>query len=361
MGYSVSWVGDYEFGSPAVGVGAPGGDLWNASDRGQAFLLDAAFGGLITSLQGSSAGDYFGDQVVGGFDWDFDQVNDWAIGMPGLDDWGVMLGGGNNVGGVRIHSGGSGAVLTEVHGDTEGGRMGGSSGGDISIGDVNGDGRPDIVVGQGGVTGSLRVPNPDAGMITIYSGLTNGETILYRRLGSAAGDFLGEAAQVVDDLDGDGILDIATGAPLADPPGFVDAGKVVAEVFDPYLKTETTSVSVSSFTSLTWELDFPASYSNHKYHTLISESGVGPSTIGSLEVPLTLDQRMWDTIFGDYPTDNNWIGPLNANGDATIVQGVPPGAAAAFVGKTLYLAVVLHKPQRAPVLSSTVLPLTIIP
>jgi hypothetical protein len=358
-GYSIAAVGDIGWGRIAVGIGVPGEDLWNASDRGQVMFLAGDDGAVVTTQEGSAMGDQFGDQVVGGFDWNLDSLPDVAFGMPGLDDWGAMLGAGNNVGGVRIHSGGSGAVLTEVRGDTEGGRMGGSSGGDISIGDVNGDGHPDIVVGQGGVTGSLRSPNPDAGMITIYSGLTN--TIVYRRLGTAAGDFLGEAIQVVGDLDGDGISDIASGAPLADPQGLVDAGVVVAEVFDPYIRTQTTSLSASTFTSLRWELDFPASYSNYKYHTLISESGVGPSTIGSLEVPLTLDQRMWDTIFGDYPTDNNWIGPLNASGDATIVQGVPAGAAVSFIGKTLYLAVVLHKQGRAPVLSSTVMPLTILP
>ena len=111
---------------------------------------------------------------------------------------------------------------TELHclvGNTLGDTHGWSVSG---VGDVNGDGHDDIVVGAPGVgTGSMDW----TGAAIVYSGLTG--TTLLTIGGEASMDFFGFSVAGPGDLNGDGIPDIVVGAYRCDA-GAVDAGRVSA-------------------------------------------------------------------------------------------------------------------------------------
>lgn len=110
----------------------------------------------------------------------------------------------------------------------------GDSAGAIAAGDFNGDTVPDIVLAAGGADGPAN-SRPDAGEAYVFLGpFIPGEDrdsaageqdlIIY---GSRAGDQLGRAL-AVGDFNGDGVDDIALGAPFADGPDLErpDAGQV---------------------------------------------------------------------------------------------------------------------------------------
>jgi hypothetical protein len=87
------------------------------------------------------------------------------------------------------------------------------------IGDLDGDGFDELLVGaplgdQGGV---------DSGAAFVYSTKTGLE--LHRFAGAAAGDHFGTVVLGVEDVDGDGVMELFIGAPLADGQGGVDSGR----------------------------------------------------------------------------------------------------------------------------------------
>ncbi len=94
-------------------------------------------------------------------------------------------------------------------------------GGLAEIGDVNGDGVPDIAASSG----STSIIFPDGGSATVYSG-ANGQ-IIHNWFGNS-GDKRGSKLVRLSDLDGNGALEIALFSPGSDAGG-TDAGRV--EVF----------------------------------------------------------------------------------------------------------------------------------
>lgn len=82
-------------------------------------------------------------------------------------------------------------------------------GAEVALGDVDGDGHADVLVGAPGTAGG-------SGRAVLFSGRHGG--VLLEFPGEDAGDRLGTSVSVGGDVDGDGIADLALGAPAGTPP-----------------------------------------------------------------------------------------------------------------------------------------------
>jgi hypothetical protein len=103
---------------------------------------------------------------------------------------------------VTVLSGSDGSTVYSIYGASAGVLFGSSIAG---IGDVDGDGVPDFVVGAPLEANALL----HHGVVTAYSGSTG--TAIYSVLGDASTDFLGWAIASMGDVDGDGFADFAVG------------------------------------------------------------------------------------------------------------------------------------------------------
>jgi hypothetical protein len=152
-------------------------------------------------VAGSHAGDAFGSAVAGVGDVDGDLVPDVVVGAPLEDSNGI------DAGTARVLSGATGATLFTFAGDLPRDFLGAAV---AAAGDVNGDGVPDIIVGLPGPA----LPLATLTKARVCSG-ADGST-LFTLTGTGAGDHFGAAVAGVGDLNGDGFADVVVGAPDAD-------------------------------------------------------------------------------------------------------------------------------------------------
>ncbi len=241
FGTSVASSGDLDAdGLPELVVGAPGDDD-AGGDRGAVWVLflrpdlglraaqkiSATTGGFAGALDDD---DLFGFAASSLDDLDGDGLDELVVGAPGDDDGGV------NRGSVWIlFLDTTGAVRSEVKiSDTAGGFGGGLADRDLfgsavaCVGDLDGDGFGDLVVGAPGDDGA----GSDHGAVWILyldaGGSVHASTRVAEGAGLAAGilddgDRFGTSLASGRDLDGDGTIDLAVGAALDDDGG-VDRG-----------------------------------------------------------------------------------------------------------------------------------------
>ena len=145
---------------------------------------------IIREWDGEAAGDQFGwiARVIG--DVDGDGVNDFVTSAPTKNV------GGENAGRIYVYSGRTGELLWKVDG-APGDQLGT---GIEAAGDINKDGIPDVI-------GSA----PSIDTVYVYSGRDG--RVLKTLHGEAKGDTFGAHVASVGDVDGDGYSDIIVGAP----------------------------------------------------------------------------------------------------------------------------------------------------
>jgi hypothetical protein len=135
FGQSVDGVGDVNNdGFADVIVGAP-----LANNRaGAAYVFSGQTGTVLFTVNGDSANDELGYTVAGVGDVNNDGRPDFLAASP------FAAGGGTSRGIARIDSGLNGSVLTTINGTSNNNRFGASADG---VGDVNNDGRADVIGG----------------------------------------------------------------------------------------------------------------------------------------------------------------------------------------------------------------------
>jgi len=187
-------------------VGAPGQRVGGRANQGQAYVLSGTDGRLLLTLdnpipQPDAA---FGAAVAGAGDVNGDGAPDLLVGAPEQDE-----GSGSNQGQVFVFSGTDGRLLlTLVSTDRRSAVRFGSA--VAAAGDVNGDGAPDLLVGN--MFGS--------GEVEVFSGADGS---LLPTLDPP--DTAGRAVAGIGDVNGDGAPDLLVGAPSADVGGEFDQGR----------------------------------------------------------------------------------------------------------------------------------------
>ncbi|GDX83067.1 hypothetical protein LBMAG42_48780 [Deltaproteobacteria bacterium] len=266
-------------------VTAPGANYGGGATSGGLYLVTGPFTGdmtlsttTATRLYGETSSDSFGyDAAVG--DFDNDSLDDVVASATGDDD------GGSAAGAVYVipsASATSGAVLSVAYkliGETSSDAFGAT----VAGGDIDGDGRDDVVAGA---TGSDRGGSSSGGVWLFLGPISAGEDASLadaRITGEDSSDSAGVALNGSGDLTGDGVDDIVVGA-TGDDVGGSNAGALYV-VSDP-----SGNVDLST--------------ADAKLTGGASNDALG----GSHPLVLDLDGDGWDDLLA---------GAYGANGDAT--------------------------------------------
>ncbi|MBK8179607.1 MAG: FG-GAP repeat protein [Planctomycetes bacterium] len=160
------------------------------------------------NLLGSKAGDLFGSSLARIGDLDCDGVDELLVGAPGASPRG------RSSGEALVFSGSTAEILFRVPGSSAGDECGFAV---CAVGDLDGDGRTEFAVGSPGA----RFHGRNSGVVRVYDGADL--TVRYSFFGAEFGERFGAALAGPGDMDGDGIPELAVGAPCPrlDRPGYV--------------------------------------------------------------------------------------------------------------------------------------------
>ncbi|MBC8293138.1 MAG: FG-GAP repeat protein [Proteobacteria bacterium] len=222
FGKSVAFTHDINGdGKDEVVVGSPGWDRRPLPDpltaeavlrpNYGAFHVFESRRGIALRVFGTARQGYFGETVAGLEDTNGDGVADLVIGAPGERNTE-----GKRSGVVYVYSGQRRKALRKIEGERLGDRFGRTL---VAGGDHDGDGVADFIAGSPVLRG---LAGEESGVLRVYSGISPQELIL--DLQGARRDHLGISAASVGDVNGDGLDDIAYGSELADDVAVKKAG-----------------------------------------------------------------------------------------------------------------------------------------
>jgi hypothetical protein len=208
FGHSVDCAGDVDGdGWVDLVVGAPWDDN-SFSNAGMARVFSSnpvlALAPILHTFDGDGLGYEFGWAVCGAGDVDLDGYDDLFIGQPEDKVFG------DDAGSAVLLSGFGGARLRTWYGSTPYSYYGFS----VDAGDVDGDGVPDLIVGEPRYDVT---PFDDRGAVHAYSGAdyATPQNLLYSLFATYNNGRLGQSVAAVGDTNGDGFGDLAAGAPWA--------------------------------------------------------------------------------------------------------------------------------------------------
>lgn len=256
FGYTIAVMGDVDGdGHPDLAVGAPfqDGDFDNSNggfgppqNVGKVWLVNGVSLRVIRTLddpqfqmeQGLKFGGQFGTAVAAVGDLNHDGITDVLVGTPHhieeTEDENEV-----NAGEAFVFSGKDGTMLFTLKAPepAEGARFGYVVSG---VADVNGDGTPDLLVGE--PKRDIDEDLQDSGAVYLFSGADGSllRTLLPpSQAGAEANGRFGEALTDAGDLNGDGVHDIIIGAPGNSRVQLINgaSGAVIQTVISPSRET----------------------------------------------------------------------------------------------------------------------------
>jgi len=311
---------------PDFFAGAPG-HIRNG--RGQAFAYSGADLSIIHSLQNLEFEGRFGASVDAGTDVDGDGVPDLLVGAP-FHNSAII-----RAGTATVFSGASGARIRILQADLQ---MTGFGETVRFGGDMDGDGRPEVLVQESNADPGTSSPDP---RVVAFSGFDYEPLAQFRGDDPAANGYESTFA-TPGDLTGDGFGDVLVAYPR-EILGVPNLGAVYLFSFRPQFFLSGRELSSAAGGSLAAQVRFSAASAGHSYRILASLSGASPSTtIGGVEVPLVADAAFQCTLAGAYPPfASGMAGTLDAAGRAQASITPGPGALKpSLVGRIVHLAAV---------------------
>ena len=195
LGWDLTLAGDFDGdGRSDLFVGAP------SEKTGRVYLLSGKDGSVLRTYSPGEEGGSFGWYVALLDDLDGDGHADLAVGGPSALDVN-----GARVGGAWVISSGSGKELYHWRGTDPRGGFGGVV---TRVADLDGDGKGEIAVAAPATEDQARTLS---GAVYVYSSATGKE--IRQWTGSQPGELYGRMIIDAGDLDGDGVDDMAIGAP----------------------------------------------------------------------------------------------------------------------------------------------------
>lgn len=196
LGFSVTGVGNAGASSANdVAVGIPGFN----KNTGGVYIWQPSTNTAVNSYYGEAVNDNFGAAIAGVGDMTGDGLGDLAIGAPLSDR------GGKDAGTVYIATPVNGGYHTQIITGTVGSHLGASV---VGGGDIDGDGKPDFVVGA-------PYANKKAGAVSVWLGTGNTSSLGqgFSVSGTQMGGLMGAALAVVSDMNADGSSEVLVGSP----------------------------------------------------------------------------------------------------------------------------------------------------